>query len=220
LLYNADLYIPIIRGIIADGVLFRGFEAIDGYELRTWLKNHGAVLADESPIVKSIYDPVFAYQDGDPKQPHFAAGTAIQAHFKLLFAHRGHVCYVMQAGMGDIVFAPLYLVLKDRGVKFEFFHCVRDLGLSEDGKYIDSIEFEAQAKPAGVHVPLRYVKGLPVWRINRISKSQRKREYWGRSSRAILQRSPLAQGRLERGRFRYRRSGHFPRCSSPPFAAA
>lgn len=203
LLYNADLYIPIIRGIIADGVLFRGFEAIDGCELRTWLKNHGAVLADESPIVKSIYDPVFAYQDGDPKQPHFAAGTAIQAHFKLLFTHRGHVCYVMQAGMGDIVFAPLYLVLKDRGVKFEFFHRVRDLGLSEDGKNIDRIEFEAQAKPEGaVHVPLRYVKGLPVWPNQPIFKKSGEYDYDEEDTEREQSSNGVCggTGRLERGR--------------------
>jgi len=70
----------------------------------------------------------------------------------------------MRAGMGDIVFAPLYLVLKARGVKFQFFHCVRHLGLSGDSKRVDRIEVIVHDPPPGmVHVPLRYVKGLPVW---------------------------------------------------------
>lgn len=164
LIYNADLYIPIIRGIIADGVLSRGFASIDDYEFRAWLKRHGAVLADISPIVKVIYDPCFAYKNGDPNTPDFAAGTALQAHFRLLFTHKGHICYIMQSGMGDIVFAPLYLVLKQRGVKFEFFRRVRDLRLSDDGKHVESIKIEVQKTPRGaVHKPLHYVKGLPVW---------------------------------------------------------
>jgi len=164
LLYNLDLYIPIIRGIIADGVLIRGFEAIDDYTLVEWLTKHGAVLADTSPIVKSIHDPCFAYRDGDPKHPDFAAGTAIKSHFKLLFTHRGHICYVMQAGMGDIVFAPLYLVLKNRGVKFRFFHSVRELSLSADRRRIDAIRIDVQGvEPGKAHVPVLSVKGLPVW---------------------------------------------------------
>ncbi len=164
LLYNADLYLPIVRGMIADQVLFRGFEAIDDNELREWLTRHGAVLADKSPVVKVIYDPCFAYKDGDPADPNLAAGTALQAHFRLLFTHKGHISYVMQAGMGDIVFAPLYLVLKERGVKFEFFQRVLDLGLSNDGKYVDTIKIEVQkTPPEAVHKPLLHVKGLPVW---------------------------------------------------------
>ena len=70
------------------------------------------------------------------RSAEFRRGRSLQAHFRLLFTHKGHISYVMQAGMGDIVFAPLYLVLKDRGVKFDFFQRVRKIGLSSDGKHI------------------------------------------------------------------------------------
>jgi uncharacterized protein with NAD-binding domain and iron-sulfur cluster len=36
--------------------------------------------------------------------------------------------YKMQAGMGDVVFTPLFEVLRRRGVRFRFFHAVTCLG--------------------------------------------------------------------------------------------
>jgi hypothetical protein len=70
----------------------------------------------------------------------------------------------MQAGMGDTIFAPLYLVLKRRGVKFEFFHRVDELVLSPDKKHIAAIEMGRQARPKGdEYDPLYDVKGLPCW---------------------------------------------------------
>ena len=35
----------------------------------------------------------------------------------------------MRAGMGDVVFAPLYEALRRRGVRFEFFHRLTNVGL-------------------------------------------------------------------------------------------
>ena len=39
----------------------------------------------------------------------------------------------MTAGMGDVVFAPLYHALRARGVEFRFFHRVDRLGLTPTG---------------------------------------------------------------------------------------
>jgi hypothetical protein len=66
--------------------------------------------------------------------------------------------------MGDVVFAPMYEVLKARGVKFEFFHAVTGLKAGATG--VDSIDYVRQADLAsGVaeYEPLRDVKGLPSW---------------------------------------------------------
>ncbi|NES92223.1 hypothetical protein, partial [Okeania sp. SIO2B9] len=52
----------------------------------------------------------------------------------------------MQAGMGDTVFTPMYQVLKDRGVKFAFFHKVESLNLSEDRKTVASITMNRQVE--------------------------------------------------------------------------
>ena len=46
--------------------------------------------------------------------------------------YTGAFMWMMQAGMGDTVFAPLYQVLQRRGVKFQFFHRVTNLHVEGD----------------------------------------------------------------------------------------
>ena len=163
LLYTIDLYGSMARGFIDDDIINRGFESIDGYNLKDWLAKHGAVYP-LSPLVLGAYDPCFAYENGDFSKPNIAAGTAIRGHLRLTFTYHGHVAWTMQAGMGDTIFGPLYLVLKNRGVRFRFFQRVRDLGLSPDGRAIDSLAIEPQASLGGPeYAPLVSVKGLPCW---------------------------------------------------------
>jgi uncharacterized protein with NAD-binding domain and iron-sulfur cluster len=70
----------------------------------------------------------------------------------------------MQAGMGDVVFSPLYLVLKKRGVKFKFFHQVKNLGLDSDKKSIETITVGRQVTlKSEDYNPLVDVKDLPCW---------------------------------------------------------
>ena len=45
----------------------------------------------------------------------------------------------MNAGMGDVVFAPMYRVLENRGVRFHFFHRVDRLELTDDHQSIGKI---------------------------------------------------------------------------------
>ncbi len=83
-------------------------------------------------MLRAIYDLAFAYIDGDVNQADASAGTAAGTLLRLLFNHAGSILYKMQAGMGDTVFTPFYLALRERGVKFRFFHTVTRLGLSDD----------------------------------------------------------------------------------------
>ena len=53
---------------------------------------------------------------------------------KMFFEYKGAIFWKMTAGMGDVVFAPLYEVLRRRGVEFEFFHRVDQLHLSDDAR--------------------------------------------------------------------------------------
>jgi uncharacterized protein with NAD-binding domain and iron-sulfur cluster len=88
---------------------------------------------------------VFGYRNGEIDKPNFAAGTAIRCTFRICFAYKGGIFWKMQAGMGDAVIAPLYLGLMKRGVKFEFFCRVQNLGLSGDKKSIETISIGRQA---------------------------------------------------------------------------
>ena len=59
-----------------------------------------------------------------------------------------------------------YEVLKKRGVKFEFFNRVKNIGLADDKKTIDKVEIGIQATlkvPDEEYQPLVDVKDLPCW---------------------------------------------------------
>jgi uncharacterized protein with NAD-binding domain and iron-sulfur cluster len=149
-----DLTSTVFRGILADGldeVDEGGFAQVNDEELTIWLARHGAqpeTLA-QSPILRAFYQLCFAYRDGDRTQPCLAAGKALQAMLRMCLGYRGSIMWKMQAGMGDAIFAPMYEALRARGVRFEFFHQVTDIGLSPDGRLVERVAIRRQARPAG-----------------------------------------------------------------------
>ena len=156
-------------GMVADGLLTRpaGFAAIDHLDYRAWLLLHGIdPEALESPLLRGMYDLVFAYEEADPARPRFSAGLGLQLATKMLMGYSGSLFWRMQAGMGDVIFAPLYQVLKNRGVEFRFFHRVDALRLTDDGRAIASIELGIQADVTGGeggYDPLIRSSDLPCW---------------------------------------------------------
>ncbi len=162
-----DIFASATAGIVTDGVLQDGWDAINDRELCEWLREHGAkevtlgaTPAQRSPILRSIYDVAFAYPAGVIDDADAAAGTAMNNLLRLLFSYRGSLSYKMQAGMGDTVFTPFYEVLRRRGVKFEFFNAVTDMRLSSDGRLIDAIEIVPQVElEDGGYDPLVSVAG-------------------------------------------------------------
>ena len=62
-----------------------------------------------------------------------------------MLTSRGAMFWKFQAGMGDTIFAPFYEVLKQRGVKFKYFHKVHELQPSADGSHIEAIKVGVQA---------------------------------------------------------------------------
>jgi hypothetical protein len=122
-----------IRGLVRAGVVTdpRGFDVLDDHDCREWLVLNGADPASvDSGYLRALYDLVFAYEDGDVNRPRIAAGVALRCMVRAFFTYRGAFFWRMQAGMGDVVFAPFYEVLRRRGVRFEFFHRLRHVGLS------------------------------------------------------------------------------------------
>jgi uncharacterized protein with NAD-binding domain and iron-sulfur cluster len=152
-------------GMVADGVLEHGLAAIDGFDYIEWLRTHGASeLTLTSAPIRGFYDLVFAFDGGDVGRPNFSAAVAVQAGLHVVFDYKGAIFWKMQAGMGDTVFTPLYSVLRKRGVKFEFFHKVENLGLSADGRSIETIRVGRQVALAGPsYDPLVTVRGIPCW---------------------------------------------------------
>lgn len=157
-----------LRGVVADGVVRRGPAAVDDQEWSEWLRRHGA--RDEtlaSPLVRCVYDTVFAYVGGDTRRPRISAGRVLYVLSRFLFRYKGALFWEMHGGgMGDVVFAPLYEVLRRRGVRFELFHFVEGLGLDAEGQNVESVRLLRQAALAeGVdeYRPLIDVGGLPCW---------------------------------------------------------
>lgn len=146
-------------GVIVDGVLLKGFSAINEYDYKEWLTRHGASdTVANCGLVQSFYDLFFS------PYTTVEAGTYLKGISRILFTYRGSVYWRMQAGMGDTIFAPMYEVLKKRGVQFRFFHKVEALHPSEDGKAVGSIDMARQATvKAGDYEPLVRVRRLPCW---------------------------------------------------------
>jgi uncharacterized protein with NAD-binding domain and iron-sulfur cluster len=168
----AELVMATIRGIVRFRLATdpRGFDAIDNYDCREWLQLNGAsARALDSGFLRALYDLAFAYEDGDPARPRIAAGQALRGAVRAFFTYRGSFFWKMQAGMGDVVFAPFYEVLARRGVRFEFFHRLEHVGLAraEAGAApsVERLEFDVQAEVQGgkAYQPLVDVRGLPCW---------------------------------------------------------
>ena len=136
-----ELVAATLAGIVRDDVLWRGFGALDEEDLREWLGRHGASeeTVSRSPVLRGLYDLTFAYREGDKRQPSLAAGKGLQS-LLLMINYEGSFMWRMRAGMGDVVFAPLYLALTQRGVKFHFFSDVTRLRLMPGRPVIDRIE--------------------------------------------------------------------------------
>jgi uncharacterized protein with NAD-binding domain and iron-sulfur cluster len=161
-----DLVMTTTRGIVADGLLVdpKGFGAINDQDYRDWIRRHGASEETlDSALVRGMYDLTFANHHGDSNRPRFAAGTGLFLSGKLFFDYRGSIFWKMSAGMGDVLFAPLYEALSARGVEFEFFTRIDSLRLDADRKAIERLDIGRQVDvPGGANAyrPLVEVGGL------------------------------------------------------------
>ena len=162
-----DLVVTNLQGMAADGLLSgTGYEGIDHLDYREWLALHGAAQETlDSAIVRGMYDLTFAYEGGDRRRPRFAAGLGLQLAGRMLFDYKGSIFWRMQAGMGEVVFAPMYEALVRRGVEFRFFRRLDRLAVAGD-RTVGAITLTRQAelRPGRRrYEPLVRVGGLPCW---------------------------------------------------------
>ncbi|WP_414753478.1 NAD(P)-binding protein [Anabaena sp. CCY 9910] len=163
-----DLALANIRGLFVDEVInFRSLESLDEYNYRDWLQKNGARKSSvKSAFIRVLYDLVYGFPEGNTNKPQLAAGTAIRILTTILFKYNGAIMWKMQSGMADVVITPLYELLKRRGVKFQFFHIVKQLHLDEDQQSIASITLARQVnlkKPEQEYQPLITVKDIRCW---------------------------------------------------------
>ena len=161
----ADATITAIIGQIVDNVHRDGIFSIDDVELTPWLTKHGASpLTLSSPLMRALYDNIFAYEGGDRRKPNAAAGTSLLWLLRMTLTYKGHIMYKMNAGMGDTVFTPFHQVLARRGVKFKFFHGVTNIGLDAAKAHVETLEVMEQVDlTVPEYDPYVSVKGLDCW---------------------------------------------------------
>jgi uncharacterized protein with NAD-binding domain and iron-sulfur cluster len=157
----------VVRGMLADGLFTdrSGFRTLNDEDFLDWITRHGAPpeVADFA-FIRGLYDLVFAEAGASRSRRGVSAGVAVFLTTKMFFEYRGAIFWKMAAGMGDIVFAPLYQALRQRGVRFEFFHRVDQLHLSADRARIEAITMGRQVHLApglDSYEPLVRVGGLP-----------------------------------------------------------
>jgi uncharacterized protein with NAD-binding domain and iron-sulfur cluster len=157
-----DLITTAVRGVVADGLMARGFGMVDDEDFREWLTRHGArPHTTDSSIVRGMYDLVFAYEDGDAARPRFAAGQGLELAARFFFDYKGAIFWKMTAGMGDVVIAPLYQALRRRGVNFELNCEVERLELEPDRPRVAAVHLRSTTR-AGPG-DLARVGGMPVF---------------------------------------------------------
>lgn len=172
----AYLGITFARGMLDDQLYEKGFDAVENIEMRDWLAKHTSFdqpgdspLADKlaffSACLQAFYDASFSYVDGDATKPNAAASVALRCILRIAFDYVGPIILEMQAGMGDTVFTPLYLVLKQRNVRFAFFHRLTNLQLDAGRKSIAGMTFSRQVQipDATAYKPLITVNDLLCW---------------------------------------------------------
>lgn len=157
-----DLSTAAINGMIHDDLVGEDpyWFRIDDQPFRAWIMKYGATeMTARSAPIEAAYALAFG------EKTELGAGTAMHGILRLLLGYKGSIFWEMQAGMGDTIFAPLYEVLRRRGVRFHFFHRVDRLELAPAGDRVAKVHIGRQVEVAGGkrYRPLVDVKGLPCW---------------------------------------------------------
>jgi len=157
----------VLRGVFADCTLGRkSLDDLDAEDFVVWLHRHDSGLSiATSTLLRTMYDTFFWYGNGDPKTPAAGAGTAITVILRAMCTYKRSITFKMNAGMGEIVVAPLYEALLARGVRFQFFRKVKRLELSADRKSIRRVHIARQADTVGGvrYQPTIDVRGMTCW---------------------------------------------------------
>ena len=163
-----DLISAQLKGLVADDLLTHGFRSIDHIEYREWIASHGASPETlDGALVRGLYDLAFSHRAGDPTRTEFPAGLGLFLATKTFFDFRGALFWKMQAGMGDVVIAPIYQALRSRGVQYRFGHRVDDIELAEDGRSVERVLLGQQIRlRPGLeeYDPLESHAGIPCFR--------------------------------------------------------
>jgi uncharacterized protein with NAD-binding domain and iron-sulfur cluster len=162
-----DFVLALLKGLVDDDIPHLGYDSIDDLNWSDWLLSHGAhPLTLMSPVAMTTVNITYNNPAGDTSQhSQMAAGAYARWTLRGL-SYMGSFLWRFGAGTGESIIAPMYELLLRRGVRFEFFHKVTNLGLTADKRAIEAVEIDVQARlkePATPYSPLIEVKQVPSW---------------------------------------------------------
>ncbi len=163
-----DLVTTALRGLLADDLVVRGVDSIDDVNYRDWLAHHGAAQVTlESSIPQTMPNTALAYEYGDTTAIPTMSAAAWMTFLLRQMSGKGAFAYYFAEGTGETFVKPLYRVLVQRGVRFHFFHKLRNVIPDPTEPVIRQLEFDVQARVKPDHVPYDPLRRLPdgelVW---------------------------------------------------------
>ena len=161
---NADLVTATIRGLVADDLVVKGLDSVDHVNYDDWLHTHGvSEYTLRSAMPQVIPNTALSYAYGDTTQRPTMAASAYLEFFCRQMSGRGHFAYFFREGTGETIMRPLYHVLKERGVRFHFFHKLTAVEPGPDHT-IARFRFDLQATPIDdEYDPLVRFRDEKVW---------------------------------------------------------
>ncbi len=155
------------HGIYLDG----DFDRVSSWELRDLLREHGASeeALTHSRLLECLYDIPFAFEGGDRSRPVLEAGTALRFTYRLFADYKHALAFLLKAGAGETLIAPLLEVVRERGVELEPFHRLARVELDPTERFVERLVFTRAARTRGRYEPLitqggfRRFRSAPDW---------------------------------------------------------
>jgi uncharacterized protein with NAD-binding domain and iron-sulfur cluster len=141
-----DFGVTLLVGFLVDGLYQPGgFAKIDRYDFREWLLRHGArPETSQCAMVRTWYDAIVSYEDGDPAKPRCSAALAIHSLLRALLTYKGAFAYQLRAEVGDSFIAPIVRALELRGVRFHFYERVQKIVVDRDRGLVTRVQLAVQ----------------------------------------------------------------------------
>lgn len=141
-----DFFCGILSGFFEDDIMQHGFISIDHLDFKDWLRSHNVdEMTIESPFTLNTPFITYNFPDGDMEKGTWMAAGCYLNWSLIQLGYCGSFIQGFTGGSGETILAPVYRVLKEQGVKFEFFHKVSNLNPSSDKTYIESVDVIVQA---------------------------------------------------------------------------
>lgn len=163
-----DLVLTVVRGMLVDEIFAddRDIDDLDDVNYRDWLRDHGlSEITLRAGLPQGYPNTALSYAFGDTTAVPTMSAAAWLTFFLRQLDGVGSGAYFFRRGTGETVMKPLFEVLRQRGVRFYFFHRLVEVEAAAGEDTVSALQFDVQATPrSGIYEPLRRAaNGHLVW---------------------------------------------------------